>query len=149
MSAPLKASAEPATTSLTADVHSFDIRVYYEDTDFSGVVYHASYLRFLERARTELLRELGVDQRTLFLASPPIGFAVRSMEIEFLKPALMDDELVVETTIETLGAATLDLNQAVLRGAETLVSARVRVACISNGRAQRLPDAVRAALQRR
>lgn len=130
----------------TADVHSFDIRVYYEDTDFSGVVYHAGYLRFMERARTELLRELGVDQRALFMATPPIGFAVRTMQIDFLKPAAMDDLLVVETMIDGLGAATLDLDQKVMRGGELLVSAKVRIACISGGRAQRLPDHVRALL---
>ena len=123
--------------------HSFPIRVYYEDTDFSGVVYHASYLRFLERGRTEFLRDLGVDQRALFAAAPPLGFAVRRMEIDFLKPALMDDELIVETAVEAIGAATLDLAQQVVRGAEILVGARVRVASLSNGRPQRMPESIR------
>ena len=123
--------------------HSFPIRVYYEDTDFSGVVYHASYLRFMERGRTEFLRDLGLDQRALFAASPPLGFAVRHMEIDFLKPALMDDELIIETTVRSVGAATLDLSQQVLRGAEVLVSATIRIASLSHGRAQRMPDSVR------
>lgn len=126
-----------------SETHSFPIRVYYEDTDFSGVVYHASYLRFMERARTEFLRELGVDQRRLFIASPPVGFAVRHMEIDFLKAALMDDELIVETASVSVGGATLDLEQSVMRGAEILVSAKVRIACVSNGRACRLPDEIR------
>lgn len=126
-----------------SETHSFPIRVYYEDTDFSGVVYHASYLRFMERARTEFLRELGVDQRRLFMASPPVGFAVRHMEIDFLKAALMDDELIVETASVNVGGATLDLEQSVMRGAEILVSAKVRIACVSNGRACRLPDEIR------
>ena len=125
------------------DTHSFPIRVYYEDTDFSGVVYHASYLRFMERARTEFLREVGVDQRRLFMATPPVGFAVRRMEIDFLKAAMMDDEIIVETATVNIGGATLDLEQSVLRGAEILVSAKVRIACVSNGRACRLPDDIR------
>ncbi|MBY0610714.1 MAG: tol-pal system-associated acyl-CoA thioesterase [Beijerinckiaceae bacterium] len=129
-----------------SETHSFPIRVYYEDTDFSGVVYHASYLRFMERARTEFLRELGVDQRRLFMASPPVGFAVRHMEIDFLKAALMDDELIIETASVNVGGATLDLEQSVMRGAETLVSAKVRIACVSNGRACRLPDEIRSLL---
>ena len=123
--------------------HSFPIRVYYEDTDFSGVVYHGSYLRFMERARTEFLRELGVDQRALFLSVPPVGFAVRHMEIDFLKGAVMDDELIVETATVNVGGATLDLDQHVMRGAEAIVSAKVRIACISNNRACRLPDTIK------
>jgi acyl-CoA thioester hydrolase len=123
--------------------HSFFIRVYYEDTDFSGVVYHASYLRFLERGRTEWLRHLGVDQRSLFEALPPIGFAVRHMDIAFIKPALMDDELKVETKLIELGGASLMLDQRLLRGDELLVSAKVRIACVSLGKAARLPAALK------
>ncbi len=126
-----------------SDTHSFPIRVYYEDTDFSGVVYHASYLRFMERARTEFLRDIGFDQRALFSNNPPIGFAVRHMEIDFLKAALMDDEIIVETRVLEVGGATLELEQQSLRGAEILVSAKVRIACISQGRPHRLPDAIR------
>ena len=130
-----------------AATHSFPIRVYYEDTDFSGVVYHASYLRFMERARTEFLRDLGVDQRALFLAKPPLGFAVRHMDIDFLKAAVMDDELIVETALTSLGGATLDLAQQVMRGGETIVSAQVRIACVGEGRAQRLPESIRLLFQ--
>ena len=130
---------------MTTKPHTFPVRVYFEDTDFSGVVYHASYLRFMERARTELLRACGIDQQAAFAAPPGerFGFAVRAMEIDFLKPAVMDDLLTVETTPLRVGGASLEMTQRILRGDETLVSARVRVACIIDGRAARLPEAVR------
>jgi acyl-CoA thioester hydrolase len=123
--------------------HTFPVRVYYEDTDFSGVVYHASYLRFMERGRTELLRSLGIDQRAAFSSESPFGFAVRGMNIEFLKAASMDDVLTVETTLAQLGGASLELAQRILRGHDVLVTALVRVACVSQGRAARMPDFVR------
>ena len=78
---------------MSGAIHRFSVRVYYEDTDFSGVVYHAGYLRFLERGRPEMLRDLGVDQASLFGAEPPLGFAVARMEIDFRRPARMDDLL--------------------------------------------------------
>ena len=128
--------------------HRLDIRVYYEDTDFSGVVYHASYLRFLERGRTELLRALGIHQAAIHAggAGEVFAFAVRSMTIEFLKAAVMDDIVRVETTPAALGGASIDLSQRILRGPEVLLTAQVRVACVAGGRAARLPKAVRAAL---
>lgn len=122
--------------------HRFPVRVYYEDTDFSGVVYHASYLRFMERGRTEMLRALGIEQAGL-----DFGFAVRAMQIDYLKPARMDDELTIETTTRSIGGATLDLDQRVLRGEEVLVTASVRIACIAQGRPARLPKDIRAKLE--
>ena len=122
--------------------HRFPVRVYYEDTDFSGVVYHASYLRFMERGRTEMLRALGIEQAGL-----EFGFAVRAMQIDYLKPARMDDELTIETTTRSIGGATLDLEQRVLRGEEVLVTASVRIACIAQGRPARLPKDIRAKLE--
>lgn len=122
--------------------HRLALRVYYEDTDFSGVVYHASYLRFLERGRTELLRGLGIDQAALFAAEPPLAFAVAGMQIAFRRPALMDDVVEVETVVAAVGGASLVLRQRVLRGAEALVEAEVRVAAVSRGRPARLPRAV-------
>jgi len=122
--------------------HRFPVRVYYEDTDFSGVVYHASYLRFMERGRTEMLRALGIEQAGL-----EFGFAVRAMQIDYLKPARMDDELTIETTTRSIGGATLDLDQRVLRGEEVLVTASVRIACIAQGRPARLPKDIRAKLE--
>lgn len=124
-------------------VHQLPIRVYYEDTDFSGVVYHASYLRFMERGRTELIRALGVEQRELFDGDAALGFAVRHMAIDFLKPAVMDDMLMVETQATAARGATMDVAQRVLRGEEVLVTAQVKVACVGGGRARRIPDGLR------
>jgi acyl-CoA thioester hydrolase len=126
------------------------VRVYYEDTDFSGLVYHASYLRFMERARTEMLRSLGLDQKALLegAVGAPIFFVVRSMDVHFQKPATMDDLLTVETETIELGGASLTLDQRVLRNAELLVRARVRVVCVEGGRARRMPPDVRSKFER-
>jgi acyl-CoA thioester hydrolase len=123
------------------------VRVYYEDTDFSGVVYHANYLRFLERGRTELLRATGVDQSTLHGSDEGLSFAVRRMTIDYLKPARMDDVLTIETRAEEVRGASLVIAQRVLRGAEVLVTADVRVAAIARGRPARIPDDLRALLE--
>ncbi|WP_237480976.1 tol-pal system-associated acyl-CoA thioesterase [Lichenibacterium dinghuense] len=120
-------------------VHRLAVRVYYEDTDFSGVVYHANYLRYFERGRTELLRDLGVDQASLFAAEPPLGFAVARIEVDFRRPARMDDLLDVETRVAELGGASLTMHQRLTRGGDLLVEATVRVAAVSRGRAARLP----------
>lgn len=129
--------------------HVMQVRVYYEDTDFSGVVYHASYLRFMERGRTNFLRLLGADQHALFAAAgeeaPGFAFVVRSMQIEFLAPARMDDVLTVETKTGEVKGALLTLAQRVGRGEETLIEAQVRVAFVSEGRARPLPKALREA----
>jgi acyl-CoA thioester hydrolase len=131
--------------------HHMQVRVYYEDTDFSGIVYHANYLRFMERGRTNYLRLLGADQRALFAeaASEASGFAfvVRSMQLEFLKPAKMDDLLdVVTRSVDVKGASIL-LAQQVLRGDDLLIEAKVRVAFISGGRARPIPKPLRVAMQ--
>lgn len=102
------------------------VRVYYEDTDAAGVVYYANYLRFIERARTDWLRTLGVDQGAL-MGSHGIAFAVRALEADYLKPARLDDELIVRSTLEEVGRAQVVFRQNVLRGEELLFSARVRV----------------------
>ena len=122
-----------------APSHRFALRVYYEDTDFSGVVYHANYLRFLERGRTEMLRDRGIDQRALFEAPEPIGFVVAAMEIAFRRPARMDEALVVETETAAIAGASLMLDQRLLRGDDLLVVASVRIAVLSRGRVVRLP----------
>jgi len=127
--------------------HLLPIRVYYEDTDFSGVVYHASYLRFMERGRTELLRDLGVAHSELFEGDVPLALAVRRMGIDFLRAAVMDDELVVETTPVIVRGASMELSQRVLRAGEVLVTAEVTVACVGGGRARRIPDALRRRLR--
>lgn len=130
--------------------HRFPLRVYYEDTDFSGAVYHASYLRFMERARTEMLREAGLNQQEIFagLHGAAFGFAVRRMKIDFLKPARMDNALMVSTTLVELRGAALELHQEVARGEELLVAADVTIACIAGGRAIRLPQWVRERLEK-
>jgi acyl-CoA thioester hydrolase len=127
------------------------VRVYYEDTDFSGIVYHASYLRFMERGRTNYLRLLGADQRALFeeaqREAPGFAFVVRAMSIDFRKPARMDDVLEITTVpIEVKGASVV-LHQRVERDGETLVDAMVRVAFVSAGRARPIPKGLRAAMK--
>ncbi|GJD55461.1 tol-pal system-associated acyl-CoA thioesterase [Methylobacterium dankookense] len=129
-----------------ADAHRLPVRVYYEDTDFSGFVYHASYLRFMERGRTELLRGLAGDQSDLHREAGGLVFVVRRMAIDYLKPARMDDALVVETATRELRGASMHLAQAVTRDGEILVQAEVVVACVRGDRAIRLPDSLRRAL---
>jgi acyl-CoA thioester hydrolase len=127
--------------------YHFPVRVYYEDTDFSGVVYHASYLRFLERGRTEFLRAHDIHHSALHAADgSPIAFAVRKMAVDFIKPARMDDELIVETRVAKVGGASIEMAQRILRGAEELIVADVRIAVVGGGKAQRLPAAILARL---
>jgi len=128
--------------------HAFPVRVYYEDTDFSGVVYHASYLRFMERGRTELLRARGMSQGTSLSAEPGdrFGFAVRAMTIDFRRPARMDDLLTIETQVVEIGGASMELAQRVKSGDDLLVEATVRIACVVDGRPCRIPAAIRASL---
>ena len=130
--------------------HRMQIRVYYEDTDFSGIVYHANYLRFMERGRSNYLRLLGADQRALFAEAeseaPGFAFVVRAMQLEFLKPARMDDLLeVVTRTLEVKGAS-ITLAQEVRRGI-VLLEAKVRVAFVSGGQARPIPKALRVAMK--
>ncbi|MDT8856858.1 tol-pal system-associated acyl-CoA thioesterase [Paracoccaceae bacterium Fryx2] len=123
--------------------HSFALRVYYEDTDLAGIVYYANYLKFIERARSEWVRGLGVDQRAL-RAAEGIVFAVRRIEADYLRPAVFDDLLTVETAPVAVTGARIVLDQAVLRGAERLFSARVTLVCLGRGgAAQRLPGELR------
>ncbi len=126
--------------------HRWPVRVYYEDTDFSGAVYHASYLRFFERARTEMLRARGINQKDLF-SQTGLGFVVRKMTLDFQRPAEMDDEIVVTTMISVIGGASLTLHQTLHRANQVLVAAEVLVACVKQGRAARLPSALREALR--
>ncbi|HEY3680538.1 MAG TPA: tol-pal system-associated acyl-CoA thioesterase [Bradyrhizobium sp.] len=127
--------------------HHMQVRVYYEDTDFSGIVYHANYLRFMERGRTNHLRLMGAEQHSLFAEAeqetPGFAFVVRSMHLDFLKPARMDDLLDIVTWPVAVKGASITLAQEVRRGGDVLVKAEVRVACISEGRAQPIPQALR------
>ena len=123
--------------------HRFDIRVYYEDTDLAGIVYHANYLKFIERARTEWVRGLGIDQAKL-KAEEGIVFAVRRVEANYLSPALFDDVLTVETEIGELTGARITLSQVVKRDGERLFEAMVMLVALTEaGRPARLPADVR------
>jgi acyl-CoA thioester hydrolase len=136
---------------IRAGRHVMKVRVYYEDTDFSGAVYHASYLRFMERGRTNYLRLLGADQRALFeeteREAPGFAFVVREMQIEFLKPARMDDLLTVVTETEEVRGASITLHQQVMRDDDLLIDAHVKVAFVSGGRARPIPKALRIAMK--
>ncbi len=131
--------------------HIQPVRVYYEDTDFSGFVYHASYLRFMERGRTNYLRLIGADHRALFEATeqeaPGFSFVVRSMTIDFRKPARMDDVLQIVTEPAEVKGASVMLAQRVMRGGELLVDAKVQVAFVSGGRARPIPKPLRIAMK--
>lgn len=119
---------------------SMPVRVYYEDTDAGGVVYYANYLCYLERARTELLRSLGIGQAALAV-NAGIAFAVRSLSVEYLKPARLDDALEVVTAVESVGRAQAMFAQRIERDGDVLMSAGVRLACldIKRGRAAAMP----------
>jgi acyl-CoA thioester hydrolase len=131
--------------------HHMQVRVYYEDTDFSGIVYHANYLRFMERGRSNYLRLLGADQHALFAEvqseAPGFAFVVRSMQLEFLKPAHMDDMLDIVTKPLEVRGASITLHQEVRRGSELLLEAKVKVAFVAGGRAQPIPKALRVAMK--
>ena len=132
-------------------LHSQQVRVYYEDTDFSGIVYHASYLRFMERGRTNYLRLIGADHRALFeqaaAEAPGFAFVVRHMDIAFRKPAFMDDVLTILTAPEEVKGASITLHQKVIRGDDLLVEAHVQVAFVSGGRAKPIPKPLRIAMK--
>lgn len=130
--------------------HHFPVRVYYEDTDAGGIVYHANYLRFCERARTEMMRVLGATHSRM-VAETGVSFAVRRCEIDFMRPARLDDALEIVTTITDIGGASLGAEQRVLRpeggGATDLVRVALKLACMTReGRPARLPAPVRRAL---
>jgi len=131
--------------------HVMTVRVYYEDTDFTGIVYHANYLRYMERGRSNYLRLLGADQRALFEAAereaPGFAFVVRSMTIDYLKPARMDDVLEIITEPQEVKGASSTVRQRVMREVDLLVEAHVRVAFISGGRARPIPKPLRIAMQ--
>jgi acyl-CoA thioester hydrolase len=119
-------------------VHFMPIRVYYEDTDFSGAVYHANYLKFCERARSDCLRLIGIHHSELHGTA---SFVVRRMVCEFLKPALIDNLLEVETRFGEFGGARMELSQSVLRAKEKLFEAEVTVVLVdAQGRPKRLPQ---------
>ena len=124
--------------------HRFTCRVYYEDTDLAGIVYYANYLKFIERARTEWVRTLGIDQQKL-KRDEGIVFAVRRVEADYLSPARFDDQLTVETETLSVGGARITLSQGVLRDEETLFQSTVTLVALTEaGKPARLSKALRA-----
>jgi len=140
----------PGNGEIRDHVHRLALRVYYAETDTAGIVYHADYLTFMERGRTEMLRYTGFSQPALKAgdgngADGALAFAVRRCVVDYLRPAQLDDVLVVETRITAIGAAWLDFTQIIRRGEETLVTGDIKVAYIEpGGRPRRLPPAMRA-----
>lgn len=123
--------------------HQFPIRVYYEDTDLAGFVYYANYFKFIERARSEWVREIGIDQAAM-KAETGVVFAVRRVEADYFMPANYDDELIVQTQTEMVTGARLVLKQTVLRGDQPLFEALVTIVAIgANGAAARMPASIR------
>ena len=123
-----------------ADIFTFPVRIYYEDTDFSGVVYHAAYLKFFERGRTEALRATGVSHTELLARDAPLVFAVKKMITEWVRPARIDDELEVRTRFVAAKGARMLLDQEIWRDEKLIARADVEAACMSpEGRPRRLP----------
>lgn len=127
--------------------HQFAVRVYFEDTDFSGVVYHARYLHFMERARSDMLARAGIGQREAHAAGAG-AYAVTAMDLKFKRPAHFDDALLLTSTVQSVRGASVDIYQTVSRNGETLVSAEVTAAFVApNGRPARQPKDWIAAFQ--
>ena len=129
-------------------VHVFPLRVYYEDTDAAGIVYYANYLRFAERARTEMLRVRGVESGAL-MEGDGVAFAVRHCEVDYIKPARLDDALEIRSSVIELAGASVRMRQDVCRDGDLLVSMTVRLACMNvhTGAVARMPMAVRTVLR--
>ncbi len=132
---------QPAGGRFVGGTHRFPVRIYFEDTDLSGVVYHANYLRYFERARSDMLMIAGIDQRTAHETGEG-AYAVRSMQLDWKAPARLNDALLVVSTVERVRAAAVDIQQRVIRDDLLLASARVEVAFVApSGRPRRQPAA--------
>lgn len=133
---------------LDASRHLYAVRVYYEDTDLSGITYHANYLRWFERARSDLLRRLEIDQRAA-IEEGEGAYAVSELTLKYLRPAKLDDDVLIETRCTELGAASCRMHQKAFRGEELLAEAHLRVGFVSpEGRPRRQPEEWRAAFAR-
>jgi acyl-CoA thioester hydrolase len=130
----------PSAGRFEGRVHLLPVRIYYEDTDFTGLVYHANYLRYFERGRSDFLRLAGVHHTAMLEGPEPLGFAVNKITLEFLKPARIDDALAAKTVFETMRGPRIFISQQLERGGEILVKAQVEVCCISlTGRPRKPP----------
>jgi acyl-CoA thioester hydrolase len=128
--------------------HRLPVRVYYEDTDFTGVVYHANYARYFERGRSDFLRLAGADHTALLALETPVAFVVTRLCIDFVRPARIDDALIVATAYDRVRGARFAIRQRIGRGEETIATAAVEAACIElNGRPRRAPPGLMARLQ--
>lgn len=135
---------EPAGGQIEGKTYVFPLRVYYEDTDFSGFVYHASYLRFMERGRSEFLRVCGFGHQELLQFTEPLFWTVRSIAIKFIRPARIEDALTVRTSVAGLSGARMLLEQWISCDKEEMTRAEVEVCLLSAaGRPRRIPDAIR------
>ena len=136
----------PTAGTLSDGVHVLPLRVYWEDTDSSGIVYYTNYLKFIERGRSDMLRLAGIDQWRM-KGEDGVNFVVRRCEIDYHLPAQLDDQIEVETKVEVMRGASLDMRQTVRRNGEDLVVAMVRAACVdAAGKPIRLPAVIRDAL---
>jgi acyl-CoA thioester hydrolase len=130
---------EPSAGAFTGREHRLAVRVYYEDTDFTGLVYHASYARFFERGRSDFLRLLGFGHAALLQRPDPLAFAVLRLDIHFRKAARIDDALLVTTTWDSVVGARMNVRQAITRGGDLIANAAVEAVCISPAGAARRP----------
>ena len=131
---------EPEIGRFEGREHLYPVRVFYEDTDFSGVVYYANYLRFLERARSSFFRLAGIGHAELLERDPPLAFVIRKINLDYKRSARIDDALVVRTAYDTFVGARLLVSQSVWRGEKCLLTAESEAACIDlSGRPRRAP----------
>ena len=139
----------PADGELQDDVFLFPVRVYYEDTDAGGIVYYANYLKFAERARTEYIRALGVRQQDGLENEDKCGFVVRHCDIDYLEPAVLDDELIVSCRVDAVGGASIDMHQDIMRWDQIFVSIDVKVVYLSMNKKRpiRIPKELRMKIQ--
>lgn len=135
-----KVDHEPGSGRFCGREHRLPLRIYCEDTDFSGVVYHANYVRYLERGRSDFIRELGVGLSVLLTAERPVTFMVSRLDMRFVRPARIDDRLEVRTVIDQISGARVICRQSVMRGNELLLEAVSENVCIAlDGRPRRVP----------
>lgn len=143
METPLPPPVSPHDGRFDGPLHHFAVRVYYEDTDLSGIVYHANYLRWFERARSDMLRVLQIDQRAAIEAGQG-AYAVADLQIRYVRPAKLDDNVLIESTCTQLRAASIRMHQRAFRGSELLAEAHLRVGFVSpDGKPCRQPQSWR------
>jgi len=145
--AKMDASLQPPSGQLDGSIHRYAVRVYYEDTDLSGVVYHANYLRWFERARSDVLRLIGIDQRAAADAGEGF-FTVADLSLRYAAPARLEDAVVIETWALEIGAASVRLRQRALRGGDLLAEGTLRIGFVTpQGRPRRQPAGWRQAFE--